>query len=278
MKVIVADQAGMCFGVKRALDLVNTEAGKGEKLATLGPLIHNPQVVEKLERQGVRVVNDVGEMDEGTIVMPSHGVTGDVMRSAEESGLRVIDATCPFVAKVHQRVRQLASDGYIIVVVGDPNHSEVKAIIGAAGESAQVISSAGDAAGINWAGKKVGVVSQTTQTPGRFGEIVGIIASSAMEVVAYNTICYATHDRQSAARKLAPKVEAMIVVGGRNSANTNRLAEICENEGVPTYHIETAAEIKEEWVKGKEIVGLTAGASTPDWIIEEVKTRLEELS
>lgn len=276
MKVIIADQAGVCFGVKRALDLVTEESKKGEPLATLGPLIHNPQVVEKLEEQGVRVVRDVKDA-KGAIVMPSHGVPRKVVKTAEAAGLRVIDATCPFVAKVHERVGALAADGYLVVVVGDAGHSEVKAIVSAAGEGAVVISSVDQVDGVDWSGKRVGIVSQTTQTPERFGEIVGLIAARAKEVVAYNTICYATHDRQSAARELAPQVEAMFVVGGRNSANTNRLAEICQESGVPTYHIETADEIDPTWVTGMTTVGLTAGASTPEWIIEEVKSRLEGL-
>lgn len=277
MRVIVADQAGVCFGVKRALDLVEAEAGKGERLSTLGPLIHNPQVVHRLEEQGVRVVREVCEAEGGAIVMPSHGVPKSVQLMACELGLRVIDATCPFVANVHKVVRRLASNGYMVVVVGDAGHSEVKAILSAAGEEAIVISSADQVDRHEWSGKKIGIVSQTTQTPERFGEIVGLIAMRAKEVVAHNTICYATHDRQSAARELAPQVEAMFVVGGRNSANTNRLAEICQEAGVPTYHIETADEIDESALKGLEIVGLTAGASTPGWIIDEVKTRLEGL-
>jgi len=276
MKVIVADQAGVCFGVKRALDLVNSEAEKGQPLATLGPLIHNPQVVQMLEEKSVRVVRNIEDAEHGTIVMPSHGVPRDVMRAAEDAGLNVIDATCPFVANVHRRVEALASDGYKVVVVGDAGHSEVKAIVSAAGDGAIVISSVDDAERIDWSGKKIGIVSQTTQTPERFAEIVGCIAKSAKEVVAYNTICYATHDRQTAARELAPQVDAMFVVGGRNSANTNRLVEICEDAGVPTYHIETSAEIMDEWVKDMQTVGITAGASTPEWIIEEVKEKLQQ--
>lgn len=276
MKVIIADQAGVCFGVKRALDLVAEEAKRGEPLATLGPLIHNPQVVNKLEAQGVRVVRNVSEA-QGAIVMPSHGVPRDVVKAAEDAGLRVIDATCPFVARVHQRVEALASDGYLVVVVGDAGHSEVKAIVSAAGGNAVVISSPEEAESRDWSGTRVGIVSQTTQTPERFGDIVGRIAARAKEVTAYNTICYATHDRQTAARELASRVEAMFVVGGRNSANTNRLAEICREAGIPTYHIETAGEIDPAWVSGLQTVGLTAGASTPEWIIEEVKARLESL-
>ncbi len=276
MKVIIADQAGVCFGVKRALDLVNAECERGEPLFTLGPLIHNPQVVRDFEAKGVRVVRNVSEAD-CAIVMPSHGVPQDVLAEAESAGLRVIDATCPFVAKVHSRVHALASKGYTVVVVGDAGHSEVKAIRSAAGDNSIVISSVEEVDACDWHSKKVGIVSQTTQTPERFGEVVGRIAQRAVEIVAYNTICYATHDRQTAARNLAPKVEAMFVVGGRNSANTNRLVEICRESGVPTYHIEIASEIDPDWVRKMSVVGLTAGASTPEWIIDEVRTLLEKL-
>ncbi len=277
MRVIVADQAGVCFGVKRALDLVDAEYEAGHTLSTLGPLIHNPQVVDDLERKGVRVVRSIAEAAEGAIVMPSHGVPREVLNEAEQAGLRTVDATCPFVEKVHSRVQALAAEGYLVVVVGDAGHSEVKAIRSAAGDSAIVVSSVDEIATHDWRGKKVGIVSQTTQTPERFGEVVGKIAAIASEVVAYNTICYATHDRQTAARNLAPEVDAMFVVGGRNSANTNRLAEICEEAGVPTYHIETAAEVDSAWTDGMTTLGLTAGASTPQWIIDEVKQSLEAL-
>jgi (E)-4-hydroxy-3-methyl-but-2-enyl pyrophosphate reductase len=277
MIVIVADQAGVCFGVKRALDLVHAETARGVKLSTLGPLIHNPQVVRDLEEKGVRVVKSVGEVHGGAIVMPSHGVPREVRAAAEAANLDVIDATCPFVANVHRQVEKLAADGYLVVVVGDEGHSEVKAIRSAAGDEAVVVSSVEEAEKADWNGKRVGIVSQTTQTPERFAEIVGFIAARAKEIAAFNTICYATHDRQSAARKLAPQVDAMFVVGGRNSANTNRLAEICREAGVPTYHIETACEIDSAWVSGMRTVGITAGASTPEWIIAEVKSRLEVL-
>lgn len=277
MRVIVADRAGVCFGVKRALDLVNAECERGRPLFTLGPLIHNPQVVHDLESKGVRVARSIDEA-ECAIVMPSHGVPREVLEEAEAAGLRVIDATCPFVAKVHARVRHLGARGYTVVVVGDVGHSEVKAILSAAGDDAVVISTVDEVDGRDWRGAKVGIVSQTTQTPERFGQIVGRIAERAAEVIAYNTICYATYDRQTAARNLAPNVEAMFVVGGRNSANTNRLVEICRETGVPTYHIETADEIDPNWVTGMNVVGLTAGASTPEWIIHEVRSRLEQLN
>jgi 4-hydroxy-3-methylbut-2-enyl diphosphate reductase len=274
MKVVVAEHAGVCFGVKRALDLVFAAAEDDKPISTLGPLIHNPQVVQKLSDSGVKVVKEVSEAGCGRLVMPSHGVIREVLEAAETAGLEIIDATCPFVAKVHRHVQALAKDGYTVVVVGDEGHSEVKGIVSAAGPNSIVVSSAEEAENHKWIGK-VGIVAQTTQTEERFGEIVGIISKYANEVRVFNTICTATRDRQQAVTAVAPNVDAMFVVGGRNSANTNRLAEICESAGVETYHIETAEEIQDEWLQGKTVVGLTAGASTPEWLIVEVKAKLE---
>lgn len=276
MKVIIADHAGFCFGVKRALDIVMKAAKDGQPLYTLGPLIHNPQVVDKLAEQDVSVIQSISQVQSGRVVLPSHGVPKSVSEEAVKAGLDPIDVACPFVAKVHRQAAKLASDGFTVVVVGDPAHSEVKGILSAAGENAVAVSSPQEAEERAWSGR-IGVVSQTTQTGERFAEIVGIIARAASEVRAFNTICYATRDRQDAVMDLAPEVDAMVVVGGRNSANTNRLREICEASGVPTYHIETAEEIDPAWFAGAETIGLTAGASTPDWIINEVNSRLETL-
>lgn len=277
MKVIVADEAGVCFGVRRALDMVLQESSRGEKLATLGPLIHNPQVVQMLEEKGICAVSSVAEARGGGVVLPSHGVSREVRGEAEAAGARIIDATCPFVAVVQRKVEELSADGFRVVIFGDPGHSEVRAIVSAAGEGAVVVESAEQARLIDWSGERVGIVSQTTQEAERFGEVVGVIARRARETAAFNTICHATARRQEAARELASRVQAMFVVGGRNSANTTRLAEICRSRGVPTYHIETASEIQPEWTEGLDTVGLTAGASTPDWIIEEVRESLERM-
>ncbi len=277
MKVKVADKSGMCYGVKRALELVEAESEISTEIATLGPLIHNPQVVDRLKSLGVRVVKSVDEVQSGTIVMPSHGVPRDILSEAECIGLKVIDATCPFVSKVHKQVGALADEGYTVVVIGDEGHSEVKAIMSAGGEGALVIGNAEEASRVDWSGKKVGVVCQTTQTPERFKEVLEVVKKSAEEVKAFNTICYATHDRQTSARNLCPQVDAMVVVGGKNSANTTRLAEICAESGVVTYHVEVADEICPDWFGGMDIIGLTAGASTPDWIIKEVIDFLERI-
>ncbi len=277
MKVVVAERAGMCFGVSRALEMVESVSRDSTTVATLGPLIHNPQVVKQLEESGVGMVSDVTELHSGTLVIPSHGTAHETINKASEAGLDVLNATCPFVANVHEKAANLTAEGYEVVVVGDPGHTEVKGIVSAAGDSALIVRNLEDAQEIDWSGKRVGLVSQTTQKPESFGAVAGYIASQARELLAYNTICYSTQERQRAARALAPEVDVMIVVGGRNSANTNRLTEICSEAQVPTYHVEVASDISPEWLIGAEVVGLTAGASTPEWVIQEVKTRLEAL-
>lgn len=277
LKVVVAEHAGMCFGVNRALKMVDSVSGKPSAVSTLGPLIHNPQVVKQLEDSGVSMVRDISELDSGTVVIPSHGTTKETINRATLAGLEVLNATCPFVANVHEKAEHLTSDGYEVVVVGDPGHTEVKGIVSAAGDSARIVRNLEDAQKIDWSGKRVGLVSQTTQKPESFGSIAGYIASQAGELLAYNTICYSTQERQSAARDLAPEVDVMIVVGGRNSANTNRLTEICCEAKVPTYHVEVASDISPEWLSEAKVVGLTAGASTPEWVTQEVKSRLEAL-
>jgi len=276
MQVIVADHSGFCFGVRRAIELVTKAVESGGPLSTLGPLIHNPQEVKRLEAAGVTVTTDVEGAKGKRIVMPSHGVAQEKLEQAREMCDEIIDATCPYVAKVHRTVRELAKAGMQVVVVGDPAHSEVKGILSAAGPGAVAVSSPEEAAELPLS-DRVGVVAQTTQEEDRFKEIVDIIRSRAQDVRAVNTICVATRQRQEAAHAVAPQVDVMFVIGGRNSANTNRLRELCEKAGVPTYHIETAAEIKSEWLIGKSKAGISAGASTPDWLIKEVQDRLEEV-
>ena len=275
MQVIVAEYAGFCFGVRRAIEVVTRAVAAGGPLATLGPLIHNPQEVARLEAAGVKVASDVADAEGGRVVMPSHGAPQEMLDRARGVGAVVIDATCPYVAKVHRTVRELAKAGFQVVVVGDPGHSEVKGILSAAGPGAVAVASGEEAASRKWDGR-IGIVAQTTQTEERFQKVVKIIRKDADEVTAVNTICVATRQRQESANQIAPEVDVMFVIGGRNSANTNRLRELCEQAGVPTHHIERASEIQDDWLAGKSVVGVTAGASTPDWLIEEVRDRLEK--
>ena len=278
MEVILAKSAGFCYGVSRALNTVLDAARAQQKpMFTLGPLIHNPQEIEKLESQGVKSVSDISDIPAGSIVvMPSHGVSESVMDQAKAADLEIIDVTCPYVNKVHRVAETLAKNGYQVVILGDKGHTEVRGILSTAGEEALVVSEASELCSAKLK-DRVGIVAQTTQTRERYQALVAEVSSRAYEVRAYNTICNATSDRQGAALEVAEHVDVMLVVGGRNSANTRRLAEICAHAGVPTHLVEVAGEIDSTWFAGAKKVGVTAGASTPDWIIQEVIRKVEEL-
>ncbi len=278
MKTILAPKAGFCFGVKRALDLaMKTARETNKKIYTLGPLIHNPQVVEDLSRKGIKVVKEISEIPDGVVIIRSHGVGPEIFSKADEFGLQVVDATCPFVKKAQELAKELNEQGFQVVVVGDREHPEVTGIIGWTGQQAIVIETPEQAEKLQ-PFKKIGIISQTTQPAENFQQIVEVLQDKAEEVKVYNTICNATKDRQDAAVDLARKVDVMIVIGGKNSANTQKLARLCANTGTKTYHIETADEIKRQWLTGAKLIGITAGASTPDWVIEEVKSCMEEIT
>jgi 4-hydroxy-3-methylbut-2-enyl diphosphate reductase len=278
MKVLVAREAGFCFGVKRAIELVR-EARKSRSadLATLGPLIHNPQVVAGLEKEGICAARALEEVEAGALAIPSHGVAPQVRAAAAEKGLEVVDATCPFVARAQEHVSQLREEGYEVVILGDRGHPEVQGLVGHAAGAVCVIQTAQEAEELPIR-PKYGLVAQTTQEPARLGEAAAILAGRCRELRVFNTICGATRSRQESTRELASQVEAMVVIGGRNSANTARLRHICEEAGLPTHHVETAAELRPEWFAGLERVGVTAGASTPEEAIQEVVARLRESS
>jgi len=270
MEVLVAKTSGFCFGVKKAIDMAyKAVEGSSGPIYTLGPIIHSPQVVAELEKTGIYAKRDIGEIDEGTIIIRSHGVTSGEMREAEKKGLRIIDATCPFVKRAHDYVRLLSREGYFIVVVGEKEHPEVKAILSYGGKDMMVAGSVEDIKDMPRK-KRVGIVAQTTQTLENLQAIVGLCLKRAGELKVFNTICNATTVRQEESRKLAGMVDCMLVVGGRNSANTRRLADMCRTIQPNTYHIEVAGEMDTNWFKGAKKVGITAGASTPEWIIEEV--------
>lgn len=279
MEVVVAQHAGFCFGVKRAVKMAFEAAEGPEAVHTLGPIIHNPQVVEKLTQRGAKRVDSLDQVSEGTLILRSHGVSSpSVIQEAKARGLSVIDATCPYVTNAQNYARALISQGYQVILVGDPEHPETKSVLGHAGGEVIVGEDFEEIRKCLGSGtkKRIGIISQTTQTYSKFSEIVVRCLEISEEVKVFNTICYATEDRQTEAKTLARKVDRMVVVGGKNSANTTHLAEICQ-ESVPTYHIETAAELEERWFEGAETVGVTAGASTPDWIISEVVGKLSQM-
>ncbi|WP_449240765.1 bifunctional 4-hydroxy-3-methylbut-2-enyl diphosphate reductase/30S ribosomal protein S1 [Desulfoscipio gibsoniae] len=275
MKVKVAAKAGFCFGVKRAVEMARKSLhDRDGPVYTLGPLIHNDQVTGALAHEGIGSVNNVDEIEgPGTVIIRSHGVVPEVLRRAEQKGLDLVDATCPFVRKVQQTVHDLVQQAIPVVVVGDPRHPEVQGIVGWSGGRAIVVADAEQAKKL---GKftQVGVVAQTTQRQDNFDAVVKVLKDSGSRVKVCNTICSATAERQKEALKLAQQVDAVLVLGGRNSANTAKLAQICRTAGKPVYWVETAEEIDFAWLKGLRTVGVTAGASTPGWIIEEVCCRM----
>lgn len=276
MEIMVAEGAGACFGVRRALSMA-TEAAKSGSVFTLGPLIHNERVVQQLQELGVRVIESVDQIVEGTLVIRSHGVPPGVLEAARAKGLQVIDATCPFVRKAQELAANLAAEGYAVIVVGDRDHPEVAGLVGWAGGGAQVVESREQADHLA-SQARIGVVSQTTQPVEVFYQVVEALIRKAPEVKIHNTICHATRLRQEQARNLARRVGVMVVVGGGNSANTAKLTRISRETGTPTYQIQSAAELEEKWFLGLECAGVTAGASTPEWIIEEVVTKMSQIA
>jgi len=274
MKVIVASDAGFCYGVKRATKAAFEAAANAEApVYTLGELIHNPQVVARLAEMGVRAAREVAEVGKGTVIVRSHGLAPEVMAALETQGAEILDLTCPTVKAVQQCAAALAAEGYEVVIIGDRDHPEVKAIAGYAGPAAVIVNSEEEAAAVKPAAK-MGVVMQTTHAAETCHRIAAVLLEKANETRVFNTLCSATAKRQQAALELAGEVDAIVVVGGRNSANTGRLAEICRTAGAEVHHVETAEELKPEWFEDYDVVGVTAGTSTPEWIIEEVVSTL----
>jgi 4-hydroxy-3-methylbut-2-enyl diphosphate reductase len=278
MKIRKAVHAGYCWGVERALDIVTDTAAAhpGETVRTLGPIIHNPHVVQLLEEQGVQSVNSLEEMTGGTVIIRTHGVPPETYEHARAKGLNVVDATCPLVTLVQSKAKQLVQEGYHLVIFGNPRHPEVIGTIGHAGGKATVIEKPEDVESLHLP-KRVGVVVQTTQETELLAALLANLAPRCKEIKIFNTICNPTIERQEAARELARDVQVVIVVGGKNSSNTRHLAEVCREEGAIAYHIEEAAELDPAWVKGIEQIGVTAGASTPGWLMDQVIDRIQQL-
>lgn len=273
----MASKAGFCFGVKRAIEIAQQTAKDiSGPVYTYGPIIHNEQVVNKLREQGINKIGNMEDEIPGNLIIRSHGVEPQVFEKATTIGHQVVDATCPFVGRVQQLVRELGTDGYQVVVVGDRDHPEVQGIVGWSEGKAIVVENATEAEQIDGY-NRIGVVAQTTQPEANFNQVVRTLQNKGAEVKVCNTICSATGERQKAALELAEKVDVMIVVGGTSSANTGKLTKLCKSTGTTTYQVETAAELKAQWFDGVKRAGLTAGASTPSWVIEEVVNRMSEL-
>ena len=276
VKITIAKSAGFCFGVKRAIDLAQDIASKNKEVYTFGPLIHNPQEVLRLEKENIKVIEDYSKIEKGVLVLRTHGIPLDIYENlSKKKNIKIVDAACPFVKKAQDIIKKLSEDSKQIVIVGEKKHPEVVALVSYGKGKCLVVEDKNDVKNV----KKtdiIYIVSQTTQSPKNFEEIVNEI-SKISQVKVFNTICRATFDRQMAAEKLAKEVDIMIVIGGKNSGNTTRLYQIC-SAITKTYHIENVDEIETDWFNNIENVGITAGASTPDWIIGNIKRRIKEVT
>ncbi len=274
---------GFCFGVRRAVEMMEEAAQQSGPLTSLGSTVHNRQVVEKLREQGVDVVANLDEIKGRPVAVTAHGVGPQVLEALNQLGVPLVDTTCPIVTRSQQWARRLAKEGFAVIVFGDPDHKEVRGVLGWAEGRGIAIADEADLDRLpEDLPSRVAVLSQTTHTEARFASFVRRLFETRMERISelrvINTLCNATTSQQAAAQELARQVDLMIVIGGRESANTRHLAEVCREEGVETYHVESADEIEPQWLAGRQRVGVTAGASTPDSAVDEVTARLEEMA
>ena len=278
-EVILAKSAGFCFGVKRAVDTVYEQTGK-KNVYTFGPIIHNEEVVKDLEKKGVFVINTMEELDditEGTVIIRSHGVSSAVYEALQKKGVEIVDATCPFVLKIHNIVKQESANGKQIVIIGNEKHPEVEGIMGWSKTQVHVVDTAEKAQNLQLdPQREVCIVSQTTFNYNKFQELVEIIKKKEYNICISNTICNATEERQNEARRIARRADAMIVIGDSSSSNTRKLYEICKTECQETFYIQTLSGLELDKLKSSDCIGITAGASTPNNIIEEVYTNVRE--
>ena len=278
-KVTVAKSAGFCFGVKRAVEQVYEQIEKGNgPIYTYGPIIHNEEVVRDLEEKGVRVIDtkeELSALSKGVVIIRSHGVGREIYEILEHNGITVVDATCPFVKKIHRIVKEQGEEGRRVIIVGDESHPEVQGIKGWGNDDTLVIKTAEELERLPLRdGERLCVVAQTTFNYNKFKDIVEKISKTRYDILVLNTICNATQERQVEAKQIASEVDAMIVIGGKNSSNTQKLFEICRRECKNTYYIQTLSDLKPEKAGSVRSVGITAGASTPNNIIEEVHTNV----
>jgi len=277
MRIFTAEYSGFCFGVKRAIQIATETANNHKNALTFGPIIHNPQMVEFLKNKGIGAVDTINEISDETIIIRSHGITADNYKKLMERGFDIVDATCPFVKKAQEFAQKLTKEGYQLYVLGEKNHPEVEALLSYIDDTAIVVSDP-DYSLPKPSKKKVALIAQTTQSEDKFERLAMKLISFSEEIHIVKTICKATLLRQEATRNLAQKVDIMIVIGGKNSANTTRLAEIARAQGCRTFHIETESELQYLWFEDVDNVGITAGASTPNWIINSVKEKIKKIS
>jgi 4-hydroxy-3-methylbut-2-en-1-yl diphosphate reductase len=271
MSVKIAKNSGFCFGVKRAIKIAFEASHSNKDIITLGPIIHNPQMVERLAENGIVSVNDLDEINNRPTIIRSHGIKKEILQQLQDDKIEIINATCPYVSKTQEYGEQLSNEGYKVIILGDKNHPEVQALSSYVKGDVLIVGSAEDLPVKKY--DRVGIICQTTRNVIDLQDLVDKLLPLSRDIRIVNTICNATTVRQGSTIELAKKSDLMIVIGGKNSSNTKMLAKISENY-VQTYHIETECEIEEIWFKNKSKVGITAGASTPDWIIVEVYNKI----
>jgi len=276
MEIKVSDTIGFCFGVKKAVNLSKEALSRDKKAFSIGPIIHNPQVIEDLLKKGLKVLNSARDVEKGTVIISSHGAGVELKDKANKSDVKILDATCPFVRRIQEIVKRLHKDGYRVIIVGKRTHPEVRALVDVADKKAVVVKDTKEAERIGPEGVKIGVVSQSTYSQTTFLKIASsLLKKPFSEIRIFNTICEDTIKRQNRARELAKTADMVIVVGGKKSSNTQRLAEVCSEEKT-AYHIEDKNEINPAWFSGKNSVAVTSGASTPDWVVRAVVERIRQ--
>jgi len=274
MEIKIAKHAGFCFGVRRAVDMAEKALGSGRKVYCMGSLIHNQQVIEKLEKKGLVTVRDLAEIPaESLFLIRSHGIDPKIVEKIVAQGCEILDATCPFVRRAQLVAKKFHEENYEVVICGDPEHAEVIGINAWTDDSAKIINNANEVKNLEFQGA-VGVLSQTTQKKEFLDSVARELAKKTKKLVIENTICLDSSTKQAEVSALAKVVDLMIVIGGKNSSNTGKLVQLSEAQKTPTRHIETAAELQEEWFENVQIVGIAAGASTAQFLIDEVVDKI----
>ncbi|MFA5962169.1 MAG: 4-hydroxy-3-methylbut-2-enyl diphosphate reductase [Parcubacteria group bacterium] len=277
MEIKIATHAGFCFGVRRAVELAEKALESGRKVYCMGSLIHNQQVIEKLEQKGLVTVRELAEIPAGSLfLIRSHGIDPRIVEKIVAQGGEILDATCPFVRRAQLVAKKFHEENYDVVICGDPQHAEVIGINAWASDSAKIIHDADDVKNLEFGGK-VGVLSQTTQKKELLDNVIKGLAEKVKNLVVENTICLDSSTKQAEVSELAKVVDLMIVIGGKNSSNTGKLVQLSEAQKTPTHHIETALELQLEWFKDVQIVGIAAGASTAQFLIDEVVDKINNL-
>ncbi len=278
MSIKLAKKIGFCFGVKRAVTMAEDALKKNNPIYSLGSIIHNKDVVRELSKKGLKVVGDIDDVKGGIVVISSHGLSPKVARAIHGKGIKIIDTTCPFVLNAQRIAKRLNDEGYRVIIVGDKDHPEVRALVDFAPRSACVIKNKSEARRLKFKpNKKVSIISQTTQSTANFQDVAEtILAKRPKELRIFNTICQDAEERQALAERLAGEVDLMLVVGGKDSANTRRLNDVCRRVSRSSRHIETEADLETRWFKDSRKIGIASGASTPDWVIRRVVDKIKK--